>query len=45
VTERVRAQVNTENLFNRKYYVNADNNTNISPGSPRGIRVAFVARF
>jgi catecholate siderophore receptor len=45
VSERVRAQVNAENLFNRKYYVNADNNTNISPGSPRGVRVALVARF
>jgi catecholate siderophore receptor len=45
LTERVRAQVNAENLFNRTYYVNADNNTNISPGSPRGIRVALVARF
>jgi catecholate siderophore receptor len=45
LTERLRAQVNAENLFNRRYYVNADNNTNISPGSPRGVRVALVARF
>jgi catecholate siderophore receptor len=45
LTERVRAQLNGENLFNRKYFVNADNNTNISPGSPRGVRVALVARF
>jgi len=45
LTARLRAQANVENLFNRTYYVNADNNTNISPGSPRAIRVALVARF
>jgi catecholate siderophore receptor len=45
LTERMRLQVNVENLFDRKYYLNADNNTNISPGSPRAIRVGLVARF
>ncbi len=45
VTERARLQVNVQNLFNRRYYVNADNNTNISPGSPRAIVTAFVVRF
>jgi catecholate siderophore receptor len=45
LTARLRAQVNGENLFNRTYYVNADNNTNISPGSPRAVRVALVMRF
>ena len=34
-TERIRVQANVENLLNRRYYLNADNNTNISPGSPR----------
>jgi catecholate siderophore receptor len=34
-----------EDLFDRKYYVNADSNTNISPGSPRAIRVALIAQF
>ena len=33
LTERTRLQVNAENLFDRKYYVNADSNTNISPGA------------
>ena len=28
-----------------KHYVNADNNTNMSPGSPRAIRVALVGRL
>jgi catecholate siderophore receptor len=45
LTGRLRAQVNAENVFNRHYFANADNNTNISPGSPRAVRVAFVARF
>jgi len=45
LTERTRLQANVENLFNGRYYVNADNNTNISPGSPRAIRIALTARF
>lgn len=43
--EHWRLQANFENLFNRKYYVNADSNTNISPGSPRAARVGLTARF
>jgi catecholate siderophore receptor len=45
LTARTRLQANVENLFDRTYYVNADNNTNISPGSPRALRVALTARF
>jgi catecholate siderophore receptor len=45
VTERVRVQANVENLLDRKYYVNADGNNNISPGSPRAVRVGVIARF
>ena len=45
VTERLRVQLNIENLLNAKYYVNADSNTNISPGSPRAIRIALVTKF
>ena len=43
--EGVRLQANVENLFDTKYYINADSNTNISPGFPRAIRVALVAGF
>lgn len=43
--ERWRLQANIENLSNRKYYLNADNNTNISPGSPRAVRIGLAARF
>ena len=45
LTEKVRVQGNVENLLDKKYYVNADGNNNISPGSPRAVRVALTARF
>jgi catecholate siderophore receptor len=44
-TRQVRLQVNVENLTNKKYYLNADSNTNISPGYPRTLRVAIISRF
>jgi catecholate siderophore receptor len=43
--ERWRLQANVENLFNKKYYLNADSNTNITPGSPRAVRLGLIARF
>lgn len=45
LTERLRVQANVENVTDRRYYANADNNTNISPGGPRAFRVGLVARF
>jgi len=45
LTDRTRLQVNVENMLNRLYYVNADSNTNISPGSPRAVRIALSAGF
>jgi catecholate siderophore receptor len=45
LTERIRLQANVENLFDEKYYVNADGNNNISPGSPRALRIGLIARF
>jgi catecholate siderophore receptor len=45
ITERWRLQANLQNLFDTQYYLTADGNTNISPGAPRGARVALVARF
>lgn len=44
-TERLRLQANIENITGRRYYVNADSNSNISPGSPRSARIGLVARF
>lgn len=43
--EHWRLQANLQNLFDRKYFVNADGNNNISPGSPRMTRVSIVTRF
>jgi len=45
LTEKVRLQANVENVLDRKYYLNATNNTNISPGYPRAVRIALIARF
>ncbi|HYG98212.1 MAG TPA: TonB-dependent siderophore receptor [Terriglobales bacterium] len=45
VTERMRLQVNVDNLLNNKYYLNANNNNNISPGSSRAVRAGLIARF
>jgi catecholate siderophore receptor len=45
LSEKIRLQANVENLFDRKYYINADGNNNISPGSSRAIRVGITARF
>jgi catecholate siderophore receptor len=43
--ETWRLQANIENLFDKRYYLNADNNTNISPGSPRAVKISLNARF
>ena len=45
ITEKWRLQANFQNLFDNTYYLNADGNNNISPGAPRGARVALIARF
>ncbi|HWL39624.1 MAG TPA: TonB-dependent receptor, partial [Gemmatimonadaceae bacterium] len=39
------AQMNLENLFNEKYYPLAHNNNNITPGSPRAVRVSLTTGF
>jgi catecholate siderophore receptor len=45
ITAKTRLQLNLENLLDAKYYINADSNTNISPGSPIAVRVALTTRF
>jgi catecholate siderophore receptor len=45
INEHWRLQANIQNLFGKQYYLNADGNNNISPGAPRGARVALTARF
>jgi len=45
ITEKLGLQANLENLFDKKYFVNADGNDNISPGYPRAIRVSLTWKF
>jgi catecholate siderophore receptor len=45
VTQHIRLQANVDNVFDRRYYVNADSNTNISPGAPRAVRVGTTVLF
>jgi len=45
INENWKLQANFENIFNKRYYLNADNNTNISPGAPVNARIALTARF
>lgn len=45
ISGKMRLQLNVENLLDAAYYINADSNTNISPGSPRALRIALTTRF
>ena len=45
VTEHVRAQINVENLLDEEYFLSAHSNTNITPGSPRAVRLTVTSRF
>lgn len=44
-SERLRAQVNVENLLDTEYFAFAHSNTNITPGAPRAVRVSWTTRF
>jgi catecholate siderophore receptor len=45
LTSDLRLQLNVENLLDKKYWANADSNTNLSPGSPRALRLGIAARL
>ncbi len=45
LTRHVRAQVNVENLFDERYYAFSNGNNNITPGSPRAVRVTVTTLF
>jgi len=45
INEKLSLQGNVENLFDKRYFVNADSNDNITPGYPRSARVALTWRF
>ena len=43
--ERLRMQLNVENILDERYYPNAHNNNNITPGSPPAVRASVTASF
>jgi len=42
---RISLQANVENLLGEEYFAFAHNNNNITPGSPRALRVGLTARY
>ena len=44
-TKRFRGQLNIENLFDTKYFAAAQNDFNITPGSPIAVRATLIANF
>jgi catecholate siderophore receptor len=45
IAEKWKLQAHFENLLNQKYYLTADGNNNISPGSPRAAKVTLMFGF
>lgn len=45
INKNLRAQLNIENLFDKKYYLYANSNNNITPGSPLAARLSVIANF
>lgn len=45
ITPRNRLQLRVENLFDRGYYASSYNDNNISPGTPRAVRISLHSRF
>jgi catecholate siderophore receptor len=45
VTRTMTVQANVENLLDERYYAFSNGNNNITPGSPRALRVALTTRF
>jgi catecholate siderophore receptor len=45
LNDRIRAQVNVENVLDEEYFAYAHNNNNITPGSPLAVRVGVSIGF
>ena len=45
IDERLTAQLNLENLTDRRYFPNAQGDNNILPGAPRTVRVSLTGHF
>jgi len=39
--KNIQLQLNIENLADKKYYASANSNNNITPGSPRAVRLGL----
>ena len=45
LSKAIQFQLNVENLFDKKYYLSAHSNNNITPGSPRAFRLGMNFKF
>ena len=45
LSDRLRMQVNVENVLDEQYYANAHSNNNITPGSPVAVRASLTTNF
>jgi catecholate siderophore receptor len=45
VSANAKVQVNVENVLDKKYYVNANGDNNITPGSPRAVKLGMHVKF
>jgi catecholate siderophore receptor len=45
VNDRLRVQMNLENIFDEGYFATAHNDNNVTPGAPRSLKVALTAGF
>lgn len=45
LSDNLKAQINVENLFDKRYFGTAHNDNNIMPGSPRAVRATLTTRF
>lgn len=45
LTDQLRAQLNVENLFDKRYFPTSHGDHNIVPGAPRTVRVSLTADF
>ncbi|WP_426000162.1 TonB-dependent receptor [Caulobacter sp. DWR1-3-2b1] len=45
INDRIAVQLNVENLLGEEYFLFANSNTNITPGSPTAVKVALSAKF
>jgi catecholate siderophore receptor len=45
LSDRVSVQINVENLLGEEYFAWAHNSNNITPGSPRAVKLGLTARY